>query len=120
MAEERMRSPLRGRESLRTLRAVISVLMCRKCYLIMQVAILVTAVGSMRVGPDQLSDRLLQSRRRQSQTTLLSHKQNLLTGSANSPITSPYNQFYLTNNINSPHNGKCASPEAERNLFLSS
>lgn len=53
----------------------------------------------------QISDRL-QARRRQSQATLLSHKQNLLTGSANSPLTSPYNQFYLTNNVNSPHNGK--------------
>lgn len=52
-----------------------------------------------------LNDRL-QPRRRQSQATLLSHKQNLLTGSANSPLTSPYNQFYLTNNVNSPHNGK--------------
>lgn len=50
-------------------------------------------------------DRLL-PRRRQSQATLLSHKQNLITGSANSPLTSPYNQFYLTNNVNSPHNGK--------------
>lgn len=53
-----------------------------------------------------ISDRL-QPRRRQSQAVLLSHKQNLLTGSANSPLTSPYNQFYLTNNVNSPHNGKC-------------
>lgn len=54
---------------------------------------------------DQITDRL-QPRRRQSQATLLSHKQNLITGSANSPFTSPYNQFYLTNNVNSPHNGK--------------
>lgn len=98
------------------MRAVISVIMCNKCYLVMQVAILVTSVSSVRIGPDQLSDRLLQSRRRQSQTTMLSHKQNLLTGSANSPITSPYNQFYLTNNINSPHNGKC--DRSEKDLFI--
>ena len=56
---------------------------------------------------EQLNDRLQPSaRRRQSQATLLSHKQNLLTGSANTPLTSPYNQFYLTNSVNSPHNGK--------------
>lgn len=54
---------------------------------------------------DQINDKL-QPRRRQSQATLLSHKQNLITGSANSPFTSPYNQFYLTNNVNSPHNGR--------------
>jgi hypothetical protein len=47
-----------------------------------------------------------QPRRRQSQATFLSHKQNLITGSANTPLGSPYNQFYLTNNVNSPHNGK--------------
>ena len=51
-----------------------------------------------------ISDRLT-PRRRQSQATLLSHKQNLITGSANSPLSSPYNQFYLTNSVNSPHNG---------------
>lgn len=57
---------------------------------------------------DGTSDRLVigQPRRRQSSSTLLSHKQNLITGSANTPLTSPYNQFYLTNSVNSPHNGK--------------
>lgn len=60
---------------------------------------------SSRVNGLGVSDRL-QGRRRQSPATLLSHKQNLITGSANTPLTSPYNQFYLTNSVNSPHNGK--------------
>lgn len=66
---------------------------------------LVTTANNYAELSDQITDRL-QPRRRQSQATLLSHKQNLITGSANSPFTSPYNQFYLTNNVNSPHNGK--------------
>lgn len=59
-----------------------------------------------------LRDRLGagQPRRRQSQATFLSHKQNLITGSANTPLSSPYNQFYLTNNVNSPHNGNNLTP----------
>lgn len=48
------------------------------------------------------------ARRRQGSGHLQSHgfKQNLLTGSANNNLMSPYNQFYLNNNVNSPHNGK--------------
>lgn len=34
-----------------------------------------------------------------------SYKHNLLTGSAYTQLMSPYNQFYLNNNVNSPHNG---------------
>lgn len=68
-------------------------------------AILLIAANRPLATTGQLADRL-QPRRRQSQASLLSHKQNLITGSANTPLTSPYNQFYLTNSVNSPHNGK--------------
>lgn len=61
--------------------------------------------ASSRSSDLGVTDRL-QGRRRQSPATLLSHKQSLITGSANSPLTSPYNQFYLTNSVNSPHNGR--------------
>lgn len=66
------------------------------------------SISSRFGGGGGTSDRLGggQSRRRQSPATLLSHKQNLITGSANTPLSSPYNQFYLTNSVNSPHNGK--------------
>lgn len=77
--------------------------------LIVVLIILVTIItnSSPLQADSSISDRLAgQPRRRQSQATLLSHKQNLITGSANTPLTSPYNQFYLTNNVNSPHNGK--------------
>ena len=80
------------------------------CYLSLQLLVLISPLLSnandYRVLTDQLTDRL-QPRRRQSPATFLSHKQNLITGSANSPLSSPYNQFYLTNSVNSPHNGKC-------------
>lgn len=78
-------------------------------YCLLVLVLIFTASAS---ADTSVSNRLSngQARRRQSQATLLSHKQNLLTGSANTPLTSPYNQFYLTNNVNSPHNGKsCAS-----------
>lgn len=64
----------------------------------------IIVIACQQYQPQQLISDRLQPRRRQSQATLLSHKQSLLTGSANSHFASPYNQFYLTNNVNSPHN----------------
>ena len=81
---------------------------CKLCNLstkMLSLSILLALLTPSSTASDQMSDRLY-PRRRQSQATLLSHKQNLITGSANSPLTSPYNQFYFTNNVNSPHNGK--------------
>lgn len=77
----------------------------------------VTVEGFNVINDIQISDRL-QPRRRQSQATLLSHKQNLLTGSANSHLPSPYNQFYLTNSVNSPHNGKSQSHRIAQVVML--
>lgn len=77
-----------------------------KCAIfLLNVIILIDSCILALVNADNLVSDRLHPRRRQSQATLLSHKQNLITGSANSPLTSPYNQFYLTNNVNSPHNG---------------
>lgn len=70
--------------------------LCKLATILLQIHLILSESVQDRLGP----------RRRQSQATLLSHKQNLITGSANSPLSSPYNQFYLTNNVNSPHNGK--------------
>lgn len=87
---------------------VVSPLLLLLLLLVLQSSICVQATTNKYTElSDQINDKLqIQPRRRQSQATLLSHKQNLITGSANSPFTSPYNQFYLTNNVNSPHNGK--------------
>lgn len=74
-------------------------------FLITLVLMIVEVIGTVNTSESQLVSDRLQPRRRQSQTTFLSHKQNLFTGSANSPLTSPHNQFYLSNNVNSPHNG---------------
>lgn len=75
-------------------------------YILISLMLIVIGINRSDANVEQISDRL-HPRRHQSQVPIfLTHKQNLLTGSASSPISSPYNQFYLTNSVNSPHNGK--------------